>query len=342
MRLHSDDHRSHGERSAPLVSIVIPAKDLERFIEPCLRSLQRQTFHDWEALVLVNASTDRTVEKVRSVAEEDPRILLVESRAKGVSAVRNQGFKLSRGRFLMFLDGDDWLAPETLASFLDSVAAHPEAGLHVGNYRLVDEDGTQWTSSTPMLPRELTLADLVTLNPIANGGQLLTERSLVERAGGFPPVHWEDWVLWCRIAALKPVAIVETGALLYFRQRQHSTFRTLASELSNFEPAIKTIFDDPLVKAALQGHDIEALRRRSTAECLWLVGRERFRLGKRAEARSAMLRSLGSHASLKRAFQVAVVAFAPGLAPRLSPSLRPYDFMGGHGAHQAFSSRRVS
>jgi hypothetical protein len=233
----------------------------------------------------------------------------------------------------MFLDGDDWLAPETLKSFLDSVAAHPEAGLHVGNYRLVDEDGTEWTSSTPTLPRELTLADLVILNPIANGGQLLTERALVERADGFPPIHCgEDWVLWCRIAALKPVVTVDTGAMLYFRQRQHSAFRTLASELSNFEPAIKAIFDDPLVKAALEGHDIKALRRRSTAECLWLVGRERFRLGKRAEARSAMIKSLGSHVSLKRALQVLVVAFAPELAPRLSPSLKPYDFTGGHGA----------
>jgi teichuronic acid biosynthesis glycosyltransferase TuaG len=95
----------------PLVSIITPSWNVERFIEETVRSVQVQTLADWELLISDDCSTDRTPQLIEAIAERDPRVKLIRQPKNGGPALARQAsIDSARGRFLAFLDSDDlWL-----------------------------------------------------------------------------------------------------------------------------------------------------------------------------------------------------------------------------------------
>lgn len=106
------------EKFLPAVSVIVPLYNAENYIEQCLQSLLDQTFKDFEAIVLDDASTDRSVEIVERMSERfDARLILVrrEKNSGGIVAIpRNIGLGLARGNYIAFLDNDDFLTPTAL------------------------------------------------------------------------------------------------------------------------------------------------------------------------------------------------------------------------------------
>ncbi len=99
----------------PLVSIVIPNRNRADLVVEALESLRAQTFPDWEALVVDDGSTDESVAAVEAVSRQDPRIQSHRRQGEpGGNTCRNEGWKGSRGNWLMFLDSDDLLSPGCL------------------------------------------------------------------------------------------------------------------------------------------------------------------------------------------------------------------------------------
>lgn len=96
----------------PKVSIIIPAYNVEKYIAECLGSVLAQTFVDWEAIVIDDGSTDGTVLEIKKF--DDERIGLLQQRNAGLSVSRNRGIALAKGNFVLCLDSDDRLHPETL------------------------------------------------------------------------------------------------------------------------------------------------------------------------------------------------------------------------------------
>ncbi len=104
----------------PAVSVVIPSYNRATLLATALRSLVGQTFIDWEAFVVDNHSTDSTDDVVASFA--DPRIQLLKIRNHGViAASRNMGIRAARGRYVAFLDADDWWTSTKLAAATDAL-----------------------------------------------------------------------------------------------------------------------------------------------------------------------------------------------------------------------------
>jgi glycosyltransferase involved in cell wall biosynthesis len=121
--------------SAPTVSIIIPAFNAARWIGDAIESVRIQTLPDWELIIANDGSTDGTARAARSFLS-DTRIALAEQIHAGVSAARNAGLKLARGRFIGFLDADDGMEPNNLERKIDVLEAHPDvdwvfADLHV-------------------------------------------------------------------------------------------------------------------------------------------------------------------------------------------------------------------
>ncbi len=92
-----------------LVSIIIPAYNVESYIEKCVRSVIEQTYKDLEIIVINDGSTDSTLSILMNMKEKDSRIKVISWHNQGLSAVRNLGIEIANGSFLFFLDGDDWL-----------------------------------------------------------------------------------------------------------------------------------------------------------------------------------------------------------------------------------------
>ena len=104
----------------PLVSIVIPTYNHAKFISKALKSILDQTFKDWEAIIIDNQSTDQTNDILSKYS--DPRIKSYKIDNNGIIAKsRNLGIKLSKGKWIAFLDSDDWWTSEKLEVCFDNI-----------------------------------------------------------------------------------------------------------------------------------------------------------------------------------------------------------------------------
>lgn len=98
----------------PAISVIIPVYNAERFLGRCLGSLQGQTFADWEAICVDDGSTDGTGALLDRLAAEDARIRVVHKDNAGVSDTRNDALALAQGTYVLFVDSDDFLHPQTM------------------------------------------------------------------------------------------------------------------------------------------------------------------------------------------------------------------------------------
>ncbi|WP_085506203.1 glycosyltransferase family 2 protein [Thalassobacillus devorans] len=132
----------------PLVSVITPAYNAERFIGETIQSVIDQTFTDWEMVIVDDRSQDRTVEIVEEYRRKDPRIRLVVLEENSGSAVaRNTAIREAGGRYLAFLDSDDLWLPEKLERQLKFMQ---ETGVAFSftKYRRMLEDGTETNATT--------------------------------------------------------------------------------------------------------------------------------------------------------------------------------------------------
>jgi glycosyltransferase involved in cell wall biosynthesis len=104
------------EPSAPSVSVIVPAYNVGRFIEQCLRSALAQSLRDIEVIAVNDGSRDNTGAILAHWAERNPRLQLISKADNaGVADARNEGLTAARGRWIALLDADDWIAPERLS-----------------------------------------------------------------------------------------------------------------------------------------------------------------------------------------------------------------------------------
>lgn len=109
----------------PAVTVFIPVYNRERYVLEAIDSVLRQSFTDFELLVVDDGSTDRTREVVEAVHDRRIR-LLANGRNLGIPATRNRGLLEARGRYIALLDSDDWSHPQRLARQVSFLDAHPD------------------------------------------------------------------------------------------------------------------------------------------------------------------------------------------------------------------------
>lgn len=93
------------------ISVIIPAYNAERFVGDCLDSVIAQTYNNLDIVVVDDGSNDMTGSIVDEYAKRDTRIQVIHQKNAGLSRARNVGLKYARGKYIMFLDSDDWLEP---------------------------------------------------------------------------------------------------------------------------------------------------------------------------------------------------------------------------------------
>lgn len=104
------------------VSVIVPVFNIEQYIKKCIESLINQSiFDDMEIILINDGSTDKSADICKAYSEKYENIILYEQDNSGVSAARNVGIKLSRGKYIAFVDGDDYVEPDFFESMLEEI-----------------------------------------------------------------------------------------------------------------------------------------------------------------------------------------------------------------------------
>ena len=127
--------------SQPLVSVIMPCYNMASYVSDSIKSVIAQTYPHWELLIVDDASTDETVNIIKSYAQADSRIkFAIKKQNSGISDTRNQCIQMAQGQFLAFLDADDIWHPEKLEKQLSFMLAK-NIGFTYSTYDWIDEDG---------------------------------------------------------------------------------------------------------------------------------------------------------------------------------------------------------
>ncbi|SHL05760.1 glycosyltransferase family 2 protein [Rhodothermus profundi] len=236
----------------PEVGVVIPCYNQERYILRAIESVQRQTWTDWELVVVDDGSTDASAVLVEELTAQDERIRLVQQENQGVSRARNRGVQeLSPSvRYLLFLDADDMLHPEMLQTLTSYLEQHPEAGaVFCGFTRIDEEDRTiaapQLFVAHAFVPTLLGFRRLgmdyqgripfytVMADPVNLPSNTLMRRQIFEQVGGWDetvPQPAEDRDLFMKIALFSELHVVPR-VLVYYRMHSQQSTKNLAFAL---------------------------------------------------------------------------------------------------------------
>ena len=146
-------NESQSKLPSPEVSVIIPAYNLEGYLDTCLQSVLTQTLGNFEAIVVDDGSTDGTPGLLRRYAERDPRIIVVSTPNRGVARARETGIARARGKYIAFLDGDDFWEPRMLEEMTASIGQN-------GGYDIVCCDYKRICKTYEAPKREMRTSDM--------------------------------------------------------------------------------------------------------------------------------------------------------------------------------------
>lgn len=126
--------------SSPLVSVIIPVYNAEKYIEQTIQSVLQQTFQDFEIIVLNDGSKDHSGEIIQRMQQADNRIQYIPKANTGVSDTRNIGISKAKGKYLAFLDADDLWKPDNLERKISKLSETEKKWIF-SDHESIDENG---------------------------------------------------------------------------------------------------------------------------------------------------------------------------------------------------------
>ena len=99
---------------SPIISVLVPICNVEKYLDECLSSLQNQTLKDIEIICINDGSTDSSLDIINKFASEDPRFVVIDKPNSGYGDSMNRGLELSRGKYIAILESDDFLDADAL------------------------------------------------------------------------------------------------------------------------------------------------------------------------------------------------------------------------------------
>lgn len=162
-----------------LVTVVTPSWNSEKYIEETIRSVQAQTYKAWEMVIVDDCSTDNTVEIVKKISAEDPRVKLIALEENGGAAkARNISMRSGTGRFVAYLDADDIWKPEKLEKQVEFMKKN-KCGFSCTSYEVIGDDGTPKNKYVHMLPK-VDYVGFLTNNLLQTVG-IMVDTSIVDK-----------------------------------------------------------------------------------------------------------------------------------------------------------------
>lgn len=208
----------------PAVSVIMPAYNVEPFIEPAIRSVLGQTFRDFELIVVDDGATDQTHRAAVRAADGDPRVTVLRRANGGLSAARNTGLRQSTAPVIALLDSDDLWQPAFLERQMAILEADPSVDIVTGN--AWNLGGSQSGQPARPHPDDRPQPDLTGI--LADEQSIFVmsvfRRRVYEVIGGFDESLRtnEDYDFWLRAAIAGFRFVRNDEPLAHYRRRDDS------------------------------------------------------------------------------------------------------------------------
>ena len=178
-----------------VVSVIMPAYNCEKYIGEAIRSVLAQSV-PLELIIIEDSSVDRTGEVIRGFLSDERITYICNERNAGVAASRNKGIELARGKYIAFLDSDDWWTTDKLERQLAFMEAGDKILSSTGR-ELVDETGAS-TGKIIGIPEEIGYKDLLKGNVLNTSGVMVLS-SVVKQYKMVQDHLHEDYIMWLSI-----------------------------------------------------------------------------------------------------------------------------------------------
>ena len=240
----------------PKVSIIIPAYNAERFLGETIKSALRQTFVDFEMIIVDDGSTDKTQPIAEEFVKQDPRIQYIYQKNQGHAVCRNTGLRKAIGEYTAFLDADDIWLPTKLEKQITLLESEKDLGMvhsariridHLGNELPTSYGNSEYRSGMIFYNLLLRKAQVCTSTVVCRKSVLdevgYFDETFPDRIGG------EDRELWLRIARRFEIAYIQEP-LVKYRYLKSSLSRSRKKETflrGRFHVIDKSLNDEPQI-----------------------------------------------------------------------------------------------
>ena len=142
----------------PYFSIIVPVYNVEKYLPQCVDSILRQTYGSFEVILVDDGTKDRSGELCDQYAAQDERIKVIHKKNGGLSSARNAGIREARGKYIIFMDSDDYWSNNTMLEQISSYMGEKEE-LVVWKYCRCDENGSYCNDGEKAAVKEYSLSD---------------------------------------------------------------------------------------------------------------------------------------------------------------------------------------
>lgn len=195
------------KKENPHITIILPTYNGGDRIGRTVSSVQQQSFQDWELLVVIDGSTDATLERVSRIAQQDNRIVVINNEQnQGIQKTLNHGLRRARGNYIARIDDDDtWIDARKLEKQYDFLESNPEHVLVGTGMILVDETGREIGKYLFPKNDQDIRKKILGQNCFAHP-TVMYRKDIVDQIGGYSEQvkhqHVEDHELWLRMGTI--------------------------------------------------------------------------------------------------------------------------------------------
>lgn len=200
---------------SPLVTVLMPVYNGEKYLCESIDSILDQTFHNYEFLIINDGSTDRSVEIVKSY--RDPRIKLVHNgRNLGLIETLNRGIRISRGEYIARMDSDDISLPRRIEIQTNEMDKHDDWGICGSWVRILGGADSGTVQCYPTKSKYL-MCELLFDSPMAHPSIMIRKETIFKSNEYYDEnfKHAEDYDLWCRLAKITSMSNIPKILLTY-------------------------------------------------------------------------------------------------------------------------------
>jgi len=217
--------------SSVKISIVMPVYNAELYLKESIDSILRQTYSNFEFIIVNDGSTDKSQDIINHYAAIDSRIIAIEQPNQGVVAAANRAISMAKGNYISRADADDVSFDHKIEDLVECAKNNPKAVVICGSIEVIDERSEYiYRDLVPIKDRDIRTAFHLR-NPVPNGATLI-KKSAFHEVGGYDDVFAEDCHLWVKLLAMGEFA--GTGTTIY-RWRANPDGLTLSNNKQSID-----------------------------------------------------------------------------------------------------------